>query len=83
MSDLAVEFLCSQFDVACYQVGAVFESAPDGSAIPEMERDLWFVSVPVGSGMDELVNDIPLATSEKEAQVLAVRHLSLEARWMQ
>jgi len=68
----AIERLCHENGVSVHQVGDVYGDAP-----PEILRK-WFVAVTGNDFPDIDVAAIPLADSQDEAYVNAVKHLGLK-----
>jgi hypothetical protein len=74
---VAHEVLCRFYDIACYQVSAVY---PDMAGIPLEDADKWFVSTPLDSCLPAC--DVPLAPTEAAARELAVTCLKLDQLYL-
>ena len=70
--------LCEKHGVTIHTVGEVYTHKLDGSPIPPDELGMFFVATPTEAFDTNLVESIPLAETQDEAEALAVKYLNLE-----
>jgi len=64
--------------VTIHTFGEVYTHKLDGTPIPPDELDMFFVATPAEAFDTKLVESIPLAETQDEAEALAVKYLNLE-----
>jgi hypothetical protein len=70
--------LCDKHGITIHVVGDVYTHKQDGTPIPADELDMLFVATPAEAFDAKIVESIPLAETQDEAEALAVKYLNLK-----